>query len=63
MVLGGSTVTTFAEDIHHAFSYQQNWPLGSALSVILLVITVGLIVVVMRYVDLDKLLGTRAKLG
>ena len=62
-VLGGSIVTTFAEDIHHAFSYQQNWPLGSALSVILLTITVGLILVALRYVNLDKLLGARAKLG
>lgn len=62
-VLGGNVITPFADDIHHAFSYQQNWPLGSALSVILLAITVVLIVVVMRYVDLDKLLGTRAKLG
>lgn len=62
-VLGGNIVTPFADDIHHAFGYQQNWPLGGALSVILLCITVVLIMVVMRYVDLDKLLGTRAKLG
>ncbi len=62
-VLGGNVVTAFADDIHHAFSYQQNWPLGSALAVILLAITSVLIVVVMRYVNLDKLLGTRAKLG
>ena len=62
-VLGGSIVVPFADDIHHAFSFQQNWPLGSALAVILLAITIVLIVVVLRYVDLDKLLGSRAKLG
>jgi spermidine/putrescine transport system permease protein len=62
-VLGGSTIVPFADDIHHAFSFQQNWPLGSALSVILLAITLVLIIVVLRYVDLDKLLGSRAKLG
>jgi spermidine/putrescine transport system permease protein len=62
-VLGGSVVTTFADDIHHAFSFQQNWPLGSALAVILLAITLVLIIGVLRYVDLDKLLGSRAKLG
>ncbi|MBW2618992.1 MAG: ABC transporter permease [Deltaproteobacteria bacterium] len=62
-VLGGNEVTTYADDLHHAFSYQQNWPLGSALSVILLAITAGLVIVVLRYVDLDKLLGSRAKLG
>lgn len=62
-VLGGSVVVPFADDIHHAFSFQQNWPLGSALSVILLTITLILIIVVLRYVDLDKLLGSRAKLG
>ena len=62
-VLGGSTVVPFADDMHHAFSFQQNWPLGSALSVIILVITLILIIVTLRYVDLDKLLGSRAKLG
>ena len=62
-VLGGSTVVPYADDIHHAFSFQQNWPLGSALAVILLAITLVLIAVVLRYVDLDKLLGSRAKLG
>jgi len=62
-VLGGNAVTTYADDLHHAFSYQSNWPLGSALSVILLGITAGLVVFVLRYVDLDKLLSARAKLG
>jgi spermidine/putrescine transport system permease protein len=62
-VLGGSVVTTFADDMHHAFSFQQNWPLGSALSVILLAVTLALIILVLRYVDLDKLLSSRAKLG
>ena len=62
-VLGGSTIVPFADDIHHAFSFQQNWPLGSALAVILLAITLILIIGVLRYVDLDKLLGSRAKLG
>jgi len=37
--------------------------LGSALAVILLAITLVLIAVVLRYVNLDKLLGSRAKLG
>lgn len=62
-VLGGSTVVPFADDLHHAFSFQQNWPLGSALSVVILAITLVLIIVALRYVDLDKLLGSRAKLG
>jgi len=62
-VLGGNVITTFADDMHHAFSFQQNWPLGSALSVILLAITLALIIIVLRYVDLDKLLSSRAKLG
>ena len=62
-VLGGSTVVPFADDIHHAFSFQQNWPLGSALSVILLAITVVLVIVILRYVDLDRFLSSRAKLG
>ncbi len=62
-VLGGSIIVPFADDIHHAFSFQQNWPLGSALAVILLAITLVLIIVILRYVDLDKLLGSRAKLG
>jgi spermidine/putrescine transport system permease protein len=61
--LGGGTVVPFADDLHHAFSFQQNWPLGSALAVILLTITLILIIGVLRYIDLDKLLGSRAKLG
>jgi len=62
-VLGGNVITTFADDMHHAFSFQQNWPLGSALSVIILAITLGLIILVLRYVNLDRLLSSRAKLG
>jgi spermidine/putrescine transport system permease protein len=62
-VLGGNVITTFADDMHHAFSFQQNWPLGSALSVILLALTLALIILVLRYVNLDKLLSSRAKLG
>jgi len=62
-VMGGGVVVPFAEEVHMAFSYQQNWPLGTALSAILLFVTLILIIGVLRYVDLDKLLGSRAKLG
>ncbi len=62
-ILGGGAVVPFSDDMYHAFAMQQNWPLGSSLAVIMLIITLVLIVVIMHYVDLDKLLGSRAKLG
>ena len=37
-ILGGQAVIAMADDIETAFTYGQNWPLGSALSIILILI-------------------------
>ena len=58
-LLGGQNTPVIAQDIQHEFTYAQNWPLGSAISVLAIVVTGILVVVVMRRLDLDRLLGRR----
>lgn len=58
-VLGGQSVITIAQDIEVAFTYAQNWPLGSALALILVVLVSGLSLFVMGRLDLDTILGRR----
>ena len=56
-ILGGQSIITIAHAIQHEFTYAQNWPLGSAISV-LTILLVGVIVFIVLYrVDLDRLLG------
>lgn len=62
-MLGGNIITTIMADLHSAFGYQSNWPLGSAIAVVLLAITALLIIFVLRWIDMDKLISGRAKLG
>lgn len=56
-ILGGRRVVMVADDIELAFGYQQNWPLGSALSVILGGLSLVLLVVLLRKADLGALVG------
>lgn len=58
-ILGGQSVITIAQDIETAFTYAQNWPLGAALALILVVIIGALALWVMRRLDLDRILGRR----
>ena len=58
-LLGGQNTPVIALDIQHEFTYAQNWPLGSAISVLTIVVTGVLVVLVMRRLDLDRLLGRR----
>lgn len=58
-ILGGQSVITIAQDIEVAFTYAQNWPLGSALALILVVIVSGLALTVLSKLDLDRILGRR----
>ena len=58
-VLGGSKVIMIAADIESAFTFGQNWPLGSALSVLLLILAGGLVLLVLRKLDLDAILKRR----
>lgn len=58
-ILGGQSVILIAQDIEVAFTYAQNWPLGSALAVILVAIVSGLALYVLSKLDLDRILGRR----
>jgi|TARA_B100002003_G_scaffold119276_1_gene109972 spermidine/putrescine transport system permease protein len=56
-VLGGQKILTMADEIETAFTYKQNWPLGSALSVILIFTVAGIALFTLRTIDLDRILG------
>ncbi len=58
-ILGGQSVIVITHDIEIAFTYAQNWPLGSALAVLLMLLIGGLTLTVMSRLDLDRLLGRR----
>lgn len=58
-LLGGRAVIVIADDIETAFTFAQNWPLGSALSMVLIVIVSALAILGLSRVDLDAIMGRR----
>lgn len=58
-VLGGQQVIPITHDIEIAFTYAQNWPLGAALSVLLMLVIGVLVMLALRRFDLDRFLGRR----
>ncbi len=58
-VLGGQRIIPITHDIEIAFTYSQNWPLGAALSVLLMLVVGALVLAVLRRFDLDQVLGRR----
>lgn len=58
-LLGGRTVVVLTDDVESAFTYAQNWPLGSALSLTLIVIVAVLVMVPISRVNLDAIMGRR----
>jgi spermidine/putrescine transport system permease protein len=58
-ILGGQAVIAIADDIETAFTFGQNWPLGSALSMILIAIIGGLALFGVGKVDLDAIMGRK----
>ena len=58
-VLGGQRIIPITHDIEIAFTYAQNWPLGAALSVLLMLVVGVLVLTVLRRFDLDAILGRR----
>jgi spermidine/putrescine transport system permease protein len=58
-ILGGQAVIAIADDIETAFTFGQNWPLGSALSMILIVLIGGLALFGVSRVDLDAIMGRK----
>lgn len=58
-VLGGQKIIPITHDIEIAFTYSQNWPLGAALSVLLMLVVGVLVLLALRRFDLDRFLGKR----
>jgi spermidine/putrescine transport system permease protein len=58
-ILGGQTIIPITHDIEIAFTYAQNWPLGAALAVLLMLVVGILVLFVLRRFDLDAVLGRR----
>jgi spermidine/putrescine transport system permease protein len=58
-VLGGQRVIPITHDIEIAFTYSQNWPLGAALAVLLMLVVGVLVMLALRRFDLDTFLGRR----
>lgn len=56
-LLGGQTVIVIADDVETAFTYGQNWPLGSALAMVLIVIIGSIAIFGVSRVDLDAIMG------
>jgi len=56
LLVGGSQGSMYGNIIQDFFSKAANWPLGSALSMIMLVVTMALVLVAMRFVDLRRLI-------
>jgi len=57
--LGKGVIVTIAQDIESAFTFGQNWPRGSALSVLVILIAGVAVFLAMRQVRLENLLGRR----
>lgn len=58
-ILGGQAVVMIADDIESAFTFAQNWPKGAVLSVLLIAISGLIIMVLLRRIDLDQIIGRR----
>ena len=58
-LLGGRSVIVIADDIETAFTYGQDWPLGSALSMVLIAIIGGLAIFGISRIDLDAIMGRK----
>ncbi|WP_440997726.1 ABC transporter permease [Arhodomonas sp. SL1] len=58
-LLGGQEVIVVADDIESAFTYGQNWPLGSALAMVLIAVVAALAIFGLSRVDLDRIMGRK----
>ena len=58
-ILGGQAVVMIADDIESAFTFAQNWPKGSVLSVMLIAFSGTLVFFLFRRIDLDRIIGRR----
>ncbi|WP_138470030.1 ABC transporter permease [Poseidonocella sp. HB161398] len=59
-LLGGRAVITIADEVQTAFTYGQNWPLGSALAMVLIAIIGSLAIWAISKADLDAMMGRKS---
>lgn len=59
-LLGGQVVIVISDDVETAFTYGQNWPLGSALAMVLILVIGSLAILALSKMDLDRILGRAA---
>lgn len=57
--LGKGVIVTISQDIESAFTFGQNWPRGSALSVLVILLAGAAVFLALRRIDLDAMLGKR----
>ena len=58
-LLGGQTVVVMADEIETAFTYGQNWPLGSSLAMVLIAMIGVMAYLALGRLDLDEIMGRR----
>jgi spermidine/putrescine transport system permease protein len=58
-LLGGQAVVVIGDEIETAFTFGQNWPLGSAIAMVLIAIVSALALYGVSRVDLDAVMGRR----
>ncbi len=56
-IVGGQSIIVITNDIDIAFTFAQNWPMGAALAVILMLIIGAITLYAFKKIDLDKILG------
>lgn len=56
-ILGGQAVTVATRAIEQRFNYAQDWPLGAALTMLIILVTAVVVLPVMRRLDFDRLIG------
>jgi len=58
-LLGGQVIIVMADEVETAFTYGQDWPLGSALSIVLILIIGTLAIYGVSRVNLDEIMGRK----
>lgn len=58
-VMGGTAVVTIAQDIQKEYTFAQNWPRGSALSVLMIIMAGVLSLMLLKRIDLDSIFGRK----
>ena len=58
-LLGGRAVIVISDEIERAFTYGQNWPLGSALAMTLIAVVGSFAIFGVTRIDLDAIMGRK----